>query len=90
MAGRLCAAMQHSDQMGCGPCQLVWDMNDPDPPRCPREPVTDQRTRGVLNVATAMRNDPVTFMQFASKRGFKLSAYQRQLLEMLDKQIGHS
>lgn len=26
-----CYATQHSDQMICHKCGLVWDMNDPDP-----------------------------------------------------------
>ena len=29
-----CAARQHSDQMCCEECDLVWDMNDPHPPHC--------------------------------------------------------
>lgn len=37
-------ARQYSDQMSCAACQLVWDMNDPEPPVCPQRPATDQRT----------------------------------------------
>ncbi len=29
-----CKAFQQSDQMYCPRCHFVWDMNDPDPPRC--------------------------------------------------------
>lgn len=29
-----CQARQHSDQMMCGPCNLAWDVNDPEPPPC--------------------------------------------------------
>jgi len=29
-----CDACQMSDGMYCIPCDLAWDMNDPDPPRC--------------------------------------------------------
>lgn len=29
-----CKAIQYSDQMQCGACGLVWDVNDPDPPEC--------------------------------------------------------
>lgn len=32
-----CLARQHSDQMICHQCGLVWDMNDPEPPDCLRE-----------------------------------------------------
>ena len=32
-----CQARQHSDQMICHKCGLVWDMNDPDPPVCRRD-----------------------------------------------------
>lgn len=28
-----CKARQYSDQMSCV-CGLVWDVNDPDPPKC--------------------------------------------------------
>ena len=30
-----CGAYQASDQVLC-PCGMVWDMNDPEPPICPR------------------------------------------------------
>lgn len=29
-----CLARQHSDQMICHQCGLVWDVNDPEPPVC--------------------------------------------------------
>ncbi len=29
-----CSARQHSDQMNCEVCGLVWDVNDPDRPPC--------------------------------------------------------
>lgn len=32
---RLCRSRRYSDQMQCGPCGLTWDVNDPDPPKCP-------------------------------------------------------
>lgn len=32
-----CDARQYSDQMLCGRCGLGWDMNDPEPPECPRD-----------------------------------------------------
>ena len=31
-----CAAVQQSDEMACGTCDLRWDVNDPEPPNCPR------------------------------------------------------
>lgn len=31
---RDCRAKQHSDQMRCDACGLVWDVCDPDPPNC--------------------------------------------------------
>ncbi|EPH1213580.1 hypothetical protein R2389_003534 [Pseudomonas aeruginosa] len=30
-----CKARQHSDQILCE-CGLGWDVNDPDPPQCPK------------------------------------------------------
>jgi rubredoxin len=32
-----CKARQYSDQMNCHKCGLVWDTNDPQPPKCPLE-----------------------------------------------------
>lgn len=29
-----CKAIQYSDQMVCDRCQLKWDVNDIDPPKC--------------------------------------------------------
>lgn len=29
-----CEAHAQSDQMRCERCDLLWDMNDPDPPEC--------------------------------------------------------
>lgn len=29
-----CAARRQNDQMACGPCAVVWDINDPEPPSC--------------------------------------------------------
>lgn len=34
---RNCLARQHSDQMICTKCGLVWDVNDPEPPECKRD-----------------------------------------------------
>jgi len=32
-----CEARRHSDQMICEWCGLVWDVDDDDPPTCPKE-----------------------------------------------------
>lgn len=29
-----CSATQQSDEMYCAPCNLRWDVNDPEPPAC--------------------------------------------------------
>ena len=29
-----CQARQYSDQKRCERCDLLWDMNDPEPPQC--------------------------------------------------------
>ncbi len=34
MMNKHCQSRQHSDQMICHKCGLVWDMNDTDPPQC--------------------------------------------------------
>jgi len=36
-----CKARQYSDEMHCGRCGLVWDVNDPEPPTC----ATDQQLK---------------------------------------------
>lgn len=99
MSGRLCAARQYGDMTACAPCQLSWDTNDEAPPRCPREPITDQVT--VSDIAA----DPVetqrgiswppghppTLAEFVRLAGYdELKPYQRNLIEMLDKQLAES
>lgn len=39
-----CYAKQHSDQMICHKCGLVWDMNDPDPPECRRKELASRNS----------------------------------------------
>lgn len=34
--GVTCAIRRMSDQEACSTCGLAWDVNDPDPPACPR------------------------------------------------------
>jgi len=46
-----CQAVQHSDQMICEACGLLWDMNDHEPPLCrPRPKVSP--LANLVNVAT--------------------------------------
>ena len=49
---RNCLARQHSDQMLCTKCGLVWDVNDPEPPECKRDehPVTPDATQVTSNI----------------------------------------
>lgn len=44
-----CLARQHSDQMICHQCGLVWDVNDPEPPVCQREVVGSTMRKRALN-----------------------------------------
>lgn len=44
---QLCEARQQSDQKRCERCNLVWDMNDPEPPEC--------LTKRELGLATTAR-----------------------------------
>jgi len=39
-----CLARQYSDQMNCAACGLVWDVNDPEPPPCPRRAAIEYET----------------------------------------------
>ena len=48
---RRCTAIQYSDQKVCKRCNLVWDMNDPDPPAClPEKPVESVRLQALARV----------------------------------------
>ena len=49
---RNCLARQHSDQMICMKCGLVWDVNDPEPPECKRDehPVTPDATQDTSTI----------------------------------------
>lgn len=40
-----CEAVQVSDQMRCERCDLVWDMNDYDPPKCLSKNEVERRHR---------------------------------------------
>ena len=31
-----CRAVRYSDEMHCAGCGLRWDVNDPEPPPCPK------------------------------------------------------
>lgn len=42
---RNCHARQHSDQMVCDRCGLVWDTNDPEPPACLEEPKPKEKEK---------------------------------------------
>jgi hypothetical protein len=32
-----CQARAEGDQYRCALCRIVWDRNDPEPPKCPQE-----------------------------------------------------
>lgn len=54
-----CHARQYSDQMNCGRCGLVWDMNDPNRPRCGLRPTRPGwRIRLALWLAPELRPAP--------------------------------
>lgn len=36
-----CHARRQNDQMHCNKCGLLWDINDPDPPKCNQEILID-------------------------------------------------
>ena len=42
-----CVARQYSDQKICTRCELMWDMNDDDPPKCK----TDKQIRYAKSMA---------------------------------------
>lgn len=42
---RECEARQYSDQMHCKKCNLTWDMNDLDPPKCKEEKEESEEIR---------------------------------------------
>lgn len=64
-----CVAVQQSDEMYCARCNLRWDVNDNDPPRCrkslPVSAAADHRTpdRKKLDAVAKGYNDLVAFQQ---------------------------
>lgn len=49
-----CKAIQQSDEMYCARCDLRWDTNDSDPPKC--KPAIDLRAHVIM---FPILNDPV-------------------------------
>jgi hypothetical protein len=55
-----CRAIQQSDEMYCAPCNLRWDVNDSDAPRCRPEITSDEpdlTTRATLEAVAAGYHD---------------------------------
>jgi hypothetical protein len=54
-----CQARAEGDQYRCVLCKIVWDRNDPDPPKCPQEKLTIDRLPDDLNktLAEKIRNE---------------------------------
>lgn len=48
-----CKARRYHDQTQCGRCGLAWDVNDPEPPRCPvdEHPETGRRWLAKIKLA---------------------------------------
>lgn len=38
---RNCQAQRQANEMRCARCGLLWDLNDPEPPACPRQAQTE-------------------------------------------------
>ena len=51
-----CVARQHSDQMICHQCGLVWDVNDPDRPVC--DPPVEDCTKRMAEVTGYFAANP--------------------------------
>lgn len=50
----LCKAKQYNDEMHCGRCGLVWDVNDPEPPKClPKEDLLRAKGRDKIRALKA-------------------------------------
>ena len=50
-----CEAVQHSDQMSCEKCNLVWDINDSNPPACRKpKPYTPGERQAVAEYPTGI------------------------------------
>jgi len=92
-----CRGIRQGDQYACAKCVLTWDVGEESP--CPVQVDIEpgainyvdengkQLTVDKLPPAYELKDDPITFMQFAVHMGYELKPYHRQLLEMLDKQI---
>lgn len=54
-----CAAIQQSDEMFCNKCDLRWDVNDPEPPRClshSAQVVLKQQSNRAMELKQALYN----------------------------------
>lgn len=46
-----CQARQYSDQMICGKCGVQWDVDDPEPPVCPKRKQKEEEHEKAQRVA---------------------------------------
>lgn len=80
----ICHAVQYSDQMNCGVCQLAWDVNDPDPPNCTLNTVPSKREWGI-----AADRDKIEMYRNEPKMYNKLMSMHMELLAKENKVTNH-
>ena len=72
----MCRARQYSDQMICGKCALVWDVNDPDPPVCGEETPLASPAYELLARLELSDGEPQTYSEDLPQRMYeKLMKY---------------
>jgi len=67
----MCEARQYSDQMCCGRCGLVWDMNDPEPPDCLTDrQISERKAREAIEtMKEVLSDDNDTYRKTKGRRG---------------------
>lgn len=93
-----CGAYQASDMMYCPRCKLAWDVNDPEPPPCGGEPNVTPLDTAPEYVGADLAAGPdrtvftftrtPTLAEFAQLIGYKITPWQRVVLDLVDKQHG--
>lgn len=64
-----CHARAEGDQYRCALCRIVWDRNDPEPPKCPQEELEQfekDKAKSILTkIATIRLPDEIESFDYA-------------------------
>lgn len=75
---RTCQARQYSDQMICGACGLQWDVNDTEPPECPKTGTEARGSGAPLDIPPPQRKGlPAELPEDVAAEMFQTLQYAR-------------